>query len=281
MLTVREHSDLVGVAPLYIHSDQTDGIRQLTLLGNGITDCCDILLDGQVTGADQAVMDRLLDLMDSWTTYDFRDVPATSALIAMMRTRFRGWVSEDSPCVAIDLDSWTGKGSGAPAKVLAELRRRRRRAEELGKIRIKAAGSDNLAHALDELFRLHRYRWRARGMDGVLSEDAVEAFHREIAERFARQHWLRLYCLYLEDRMIAANYGFSLRQHAYSYIGGFDPEFVSLGPAAMVIHHGIQAAAQEGAVDFDFLRGPEPYKYRWGGKSRPQYRIVPLDAAGH
>jgi CelD/BcsL family acetyltransferase involved in cellulose biosynthesis len=33
----------------------------------------------------------------------------------------------------------------------------------------------------------------------------------------------------------------------------------------------IEAAAEEGAREFDFLRGREAYKYRWGARDRPTF----------
>jgi CelD/BcsL family acetyltransferase involved in cellulose biosynthesis len=101
----------------------------------------------------------------------------------------------------------------------------------------------------------------------------VEAFHHEVAQRFAQRRWLRLYRLYFGTRMAAANYGFYLRSRAYSYIGGFDPDLANLSPGRIIIHQAICDAAQEGAVEFDFLRGAEEYKYRWGGKTRAQHRL--------
>jgi len=82
-----------------------------------------------------------------------------------------------------------------------------------------------------------------------------------------------LYLLYIGDRVAAVNYGFSVKSCTYSYIGGFAPEFASLGLGRMIIDHILRAAVAEGATKFDFLRGQEEYKLRWGGKVVPQYRL--------
>jgi Acetyltransferase (GNAT) domain len=41
---------------------------------------------------------------------------------------------------------------------------------------------------------------------------------------------------------------------------------------ALVIDYAIRAAVREGAAEFDFLRGREAYKYRWGATDRLTYR---------
>jgi len=41
-----------------------------------------------------------------------------------------------------------------------------------------------------------------------------------------------------------------------------------------MIGHAIEEAVRAGASEFDFLRGKEAYKYKWGAKDRPTYRCV-------
>jgi CelD/BcsL family acetyltransferase involved in cellulose biosynthesis len=275
VLTVRDRADLVAVAPFYIHADNGKRVRQLTLLGNGISDTCDILLDQGVRGLAPALTGGLLARQDYWNCCDFRDVPAGSVLISTMARQLGGSIEEDAPCVVVALDdSWLAEGAGVlAAKFLADLRRCRRRAEEFGRLRVGWAAPEEIPDALDELFNVHACRWRKLGTAGVLSGSDLEAFHREIAQRFAQRRWLRLYRLHFGARIAAANYGFCLRSRAYSYIGGFDPDLASFSPGRIIIHQAICDAAQEGAVEFDFLRGAEAYKYRWGGRTRPQHRL--------
>lgn len=64
-----------------------------------------------------------------------------------------------------------------------------------------------------------------------------------------------------------------MRDRTHSYIGGFDPRFAACSPGALVLEHALAEAVRERASEFDFLRGREAYKYRWGGRDRPQYRV--------
>lgn len=274
---IRDGSDLVGLAPFYVHSEDGTGRRQLTLLGNGITDRCDVLLDRSRADVVGALARTLSASRARWNAYDFRDLPANSVLIPIMREMTGGIFTEDEPCVVAGLEDWALKGDRALSKRhRADLRRCRNRADELGRVRTESAEGQSVAGATEALFSLHTSRWRARGQDGVLVGAGVEAFHLEVAERFARRGWLRLYCLYIGDRIAAANYGFSVRQRSYFYIGGFDPEFARLGVGGILLREVICRAAAEGALEFDFLRGDEEYKLRWGGGLRRQYRVHSL-----
>jgi CelD/BcsL family acetyltransferase involved in cellulose biosynthesis len=274
VLTAYEGAALVAVAPFYIYSDQASGVRQLTLLGNGIADRGDILICEETPEAEQALGESMLTHRKHWNCYDFRDVPANSSLVPLVCQKIGGSISEDTPHVVISLDAWKAGGSGElPARALADLRRRRRRAEEFGRVRLELAHVQNVDRALERLFALHAARWHARGEAGVLAQSSLESFHRDIAERFAGRGWLRLHLLYIGDRLIAANYGFCVKRRAYSYIGGFDPEMATLGPGRIIVHEMIKYAVEEGAEEFDFLRGDEEYKRRWGGEARQQYRL--------
>jgi CelD/BcsL family acetyltransferase involved in cellulose biosynthesis len=268
---ISDAGELVGIAPFYIYSDPAEHVRQLTLLGNGISDSCDVLLDPRSPGAADALGRRLGAHTKDWSCYDLRDLPPSSRLIPLCN-ELGARIGEDSSCVVVDLSRWRdGDSCALRSNFLADLRRRQRRAEELGRVRIELTDGARVADGLRGLFDLHAARWRALGEGGVLCD--VEAFHNEIAERFSRRGWLRLYRLYVGDRLIAVNYGFTLRGRAYSYIGGFDPGLAHLGAGGILLYRAIRDAAEEGADDFDFLRGEEQYKLRWGGKGRPQYRI--------
>jgi CelD/BcsL family acetyltransferase involved in cellulose biosynthesis len=41
----------------------------------------------------------------------------------------------------------------------------------------------------------------------------------------------------------------------------------------LLIGEAIAMAAAEGAASFDFLRGAEPYKYRWGAIDQPMFAL--------
>ncbi len=64
-------------------------------------------------------------------------------------------------------------------------------------------------------------------------------------------------------------YMLTAKARTYDYITAFDPELAALGLGTVLIGCAIEAAVEEGAREFDFLRGREDYKYRWGARDRP------------
>jgi CelD/BcsL family acetyltransferase involved in cellulose biosynthesis len=87
---------------------------------------------------------------------------------------------------------------------------------------------------------------------------------------------LRLYAVRLDDKIIAALYAFSHRKRTYFYLSGFDPDYSRFSIGTIILAHAIERARTEGSIAFDFLRGQEPYKYRWGAHDETTFttRIV-------
>jgi CelD/BcsL family acetyltransferase involved in cellulose biosynthesis len=128
---------------------------------------------------------------------------------------------------------------------------------------------------LEALFTLHAARWSERAQPGVLADAAVVAWHREAAPLLLAAGVLRLHGLRLDGEWIALAYVLAHGDRSRYYIGGFDPRHAALSPGALLIEHAIACAHAEGARAFDFLRGAEPYKYRWGAVDEPR-RVLRL-----
>jgi CelD/BcsL family acetyltransferase involved in cellulose biosynthesis len=65
----------------------------------------------------------------------------------------------------------------------------------------------------------------------------------------------------------------------YYYMGGFDEALTKAGPGNILFVHVIKRAIAEGYTVYDFLRGAEKYKYRWGATDIPiqQLEIYPAE----
>ena len=80
-------------------------------------------------------------------------------------------------------------------------------------------------------------------------------------------------------RDAAVLYAFKAKDSTYYYIGGFDPDCAAVSPGSLIIAHAVEQAVAEGCRTFDFLKGQEPYKYRWGARDhdRCRYEITRVE----
>ena len=185
--------------------------------------------------------------------------------------RRAGWsVSPAEVCPVLDLpesfEAWV-KGLGKNAREQA--RRYPKRLEKNFRVEYELALDEaSVERALDDLFRLHGKRWRARGQTGVLATQRRQKFHREVCARFLERGWLRLWTLRLDGEASCVLLFYFYGGRYWFFIGGFEPSLQKWSVGTCLFAHAIAHAIGEGAREMDFLRGAEEYKYRLGARDR-------------
>jgi CelD/BcsL family acetyltransferase involved in cellulose biosynthesis len=82
-----------------------------------------------------------------------------------------------------------------------------------------------------------------------------------------------------ESAILAVLYGLADPRAGYSYINAVDMSVPGQSFGTLAFACLIEAAAAAGAAEFHFLRGEEPYKYRWGAAPRRTVRRTVRRAA--
>src|SRR5512133_2702671 len=157
---------LVGLAPFSIYTEPATGKRQLLLVGTGVTDYLDILLDPEFSeDCFAALMEILETNLDRWDTCDFQQLRGGSALLAQEAPE--GWTSQISVqevCPTLTLPEELGQlHSNIPARMLEKLRHCRRHIQQRGPWCIEAAGLHNCEVLFERLLALHSAWWATRG----------------------------------------------------------------------------------------------------------------------
>ncbi len=272
-LTLRQAERLVGLAPFWVRTNPQARTCDLLLLGTGITDYLDVLVDPEAEADTTAAMfSWLARERERWDVCDFQQLrPGSPLLDSAFATNWRGEIAVQERCPVLALAAAGELVDRSPA-LWEKARYYWRRAARIGPLCMEEARRDNFEELFMALLRLHHCRWEARNSPGVLAEEAVQNFHREAALGLLARGALRLYGLRLAGRIVASYYGFAAGRRAYYYLGGFDPELTQLSLGTLMVAHAIQEAINESAREFDFLRGAEAYKYRWGATDRLNYR---------
>jgi CelD/BcsL family acetyltransferase involved in cellulose biosynthesis len=261
VVTWRRAGRLVGLLPLFEHEG-----RHLPW-GAGTSDRLGGLFDPLIEVSEIARAIAALPL-----PVDLFQLPADSPLLNMPAPP--DWGDQRVPaesCAVLALPACPGK------KMEQNLRYYRRRAKQAGASAPQRADDPDI----DELAALHTRRWRLRDEPGIFADRRVLAWLREALPALQRRGLLRFYTTGIGSRMAAALCVLAAKRRAFYYIGGFDPEYASLGLGTVLVGHAIGEAEREGDISFDFLRGREPYKYRWGAVDEATYarRLAPLRRA--
>lgn len=273
VLALRQGEALVGLVPLYLYATEDRPTRTVMLLGTGNTDYLDALLAPlHAPELLAAVFDHLHQHRHRWDVCDLQQLRPGSALLAATPPRaWRDEVDDQAICPALVLPP-ADAAAGIPSGFLKKLRYYRRRSKRTGTVRVEAAEEDNFEELFDALLCLHGARWAEQDESGVLAGRDVRRFHETVARGMLRRGLLRLYGYRLDGRLVASYYGFTHRRRAYYYLSGFDPSFDKLSLGNQIVHYAVEAAVEEGVETFDFLRGQEAYKYRWGAEDHTNHR---------
>jgi CelD/BcsL family acetyltransferase involved in cellulose biosynthesis len=271
VLAARRGERLVGLLPLRIV--ESDGVRRATFLGQGVSDYGGLLAaagrDGD--GVTRTMLEALRDLRGlRWDECLLDQLPPTDPLHgAAVPQPLIEESSDQEVCPVVALPATIdGLAAELPHRLGPRVARSLRRLQRETSARFERAGDGDLEEFLDAFFRLHTAEWQARGSVGVLADHLLQSFHREVAAGMLAAGRLRLYGLRMDGQIRAVIYGFACGRRFHSYLGGFDPRLGALSPGTLMIWHAMASAIEEGQDEFDFLRGSDPYKYRWGARDR-------------
>jgi CelD/BcsL family acetyltransferase involved in cellulose biosynthesis len=191
----------------------------------------------------------------------------------------------ETPCPTLRLPAtWEEYESGLGRNLRQNLRRYARKLErDSGEALVTEIVTDptRAAAAIDVVADLHQRVRSARGDAGVFRHRGMIEFHRLLARRLAEEGRLRLYALTVSGAPISAIYCMRFGDVVSFYQTGYDPAFAKYGPGRYIMAQAIRASIEEGAREFDFLRGDEAYKAVWGATVRCDLRIrVPRSLRG-
>jgi CelD/BcsL family acetyltransferase involved in cellulose biosynthesis len=275
-IAIEAGTELVGLAPFHVWKSPM-GERILLFIGSGISDVHEIL---SAPGFEREVAMSVWEWISSsqsWDRAELEQLPEGSPFLESRPDRvscIERRLSEGAPCPVLALEgvrSLQDAVRSSLADQVPYLRRRARR--ELG-LELFDASEEDPCHAFRALFELHSRLWRERGLRGVLYEESVRRFHLDAGPALVEHGAASLLLLGSPARRIAgALYALHGRARTSYYLSGFDPELARLSPGTLLVGTAIESAIEKGDREFDFLRGREPYKYRWGARDRAHVRL--------
>jgi CelD/BcsL family acetyltransferase involved in cellulose biosynthesis len=267
------------LAPLY-EKIAADGQRQLSLVGCvDVSDYLDILVDrDNVEPVYTVLLDTLSREELAWDSLYWCSLPVNSPTHTRLAEAMqaRGWraeVAQQDVCPVITLPgTWDEYLAAIDKKQRHEIRRKIRRIESEAETRWYAVeGGAELATAMDSFIALHQKSTQDK--EDFWSE-ALIAFFKELVAECARAGWLKLYFIEVNGVQAASMLCFDYNNEFLLYNSGYDPaQFAALSPGNVLTSYTIQHAIELGRRRYDFLRGDEIYKFRFGAMAEPVYDL--------
>ena len=280
LITARQDDRLLGIAPLF-WTPQHRGEPALLFLGSiEISDYLDFIAHpADLPAFLDALLPALQELRSDlpFTALDLYNLPEESPTFDVLEAAAarHGWTFEKEfcqPCPSIPLPSdWETYLAGLDKKQRHEIRRKLRRAESLEPPARWYMVTERTAldAEIEALFAL------------MEQDDEKRAFLTPVMRETMREMigcsfdlgCLRLAFLEVGGEKAAAYLAFDYLQQLWIYNSGFDRRFNDYSPGWVLLSYLIQWAIENRYREFDFMRGGEDYKYRFGARQRCVMRV--------
>lgn len=271
----RPDGTLAGIAPFYLQS----GVLYL----NGSkeeTDYLDMIVRLDEAGAVWTAVFSAITAPDfpQWQTLDLWNLPAESisrSVVADLAQQ-QGWTAEETlaeVCPIIPLpDSFEAYLDQIDSKQRRELNRKLRRAKGLDVKLVQIEAEDELEEAVNlflELLQKSMYEkrdWLTNGRRALFHDTARAAL---------KGGYLQLLFTEVNGEKASTLFNFNYDGRIWVYNSGLDPNSYSKMSLGVVISAlAIEKGIEQECTTFDFLRGDETYKYRFGAEDSQIFRLM-------
>ena len=278
LITARDGEKLIGIAPLFIAEYE----NKPSLLLNGSIEISDYL-DVIVRPADHAAfLSGLLDFLASnlagnWSSLDWYNLPDDSPTLTALKAEGekRSWahleeVYRPTPRIALNND-FEEYLSRVEKKQRHEIRRKMRRAAE-SELNVRFTIVEQTADIDPELDTFFELMVQDANKANFLHPGMREQMTAVL--RSAHEHgYLWLGFLEINGVKTAASLNFDYNNKLWGYNSGVSRAHMELSPGWVLLSHTIQWCCENKRSEFDFMRGDEEYKYRFGGVNRFVMRV--------
>ena len=266
-----ENGELAGIAPLFFAPNR-QGQAALMLLGSiEISDYLDLIASPEHLPAFvSALLEHLSgDQAPAWQALDLYNLHDSSPALPLLQAgaaRY-GWQYNQERlqhCPAIPLPGDFEKylAEQVDKKQRHEIRRKMRRAETNEQpVRWYIANDPaRLDQEAEDFLRLMANDPQKEGFLTPLMRAQMKA---AIRAAFAAG-WLQLAFMEVNGQKAAAYLNFDYKNQIWVYNSGLDFAFRELSPGWVLLGYLLEWANVQGRAAFDFMRGDEEYKYRFG-----------------
>jgi CelD/BcsL family acetyltransferase involved in cellulose biosynthesis len=269
-----EDGQIVGIAPLFFTNNR-QVVPDLMLLGSiEISDYLDLIIH---SGEASTFLDILLAHLNSeqapaWQVLDWYNIPENSPTLPALSTAAEklGWQFNQErlqPCPYIPLPGdWETYLAGIDKKQRHEIRRKMRRAESYNEpVRWYFVDDENnLDREIEDFLVLMA---QDPEKDRFLTEVMRSQMHAAVHAAF-NAGWLQLSFLEVGGKKAAGYLNFDYDGHIWVYNSGINFDYGSISPGWVLLGYLLKWANENQRAAFDFMRGDEAYKYRFGGIDR-------------
>jgi len=184
-------------------------------------------------------------------------------------------LDQDHRCPSIRLPgSWEEFLKSLSSNFRSQIRRYYRNIANHETVSFRSVEPSGATDFANELIRLNRSRMANKGMESSLEDPGFRAFILEAIPSMAKDGLAWMDVIANGEIIVGAALNLVHADRVYYYMGGFDEGSGNLRPGKALFAEVIKRSIDLGHKSYDFLRGAEPYKYRWGASDTITWRLI-------
>ncbi|MFZ1721647.1 MAG: GNAT family N-acetyltransferase [Microgenomates group bacterium] len=277
IITVIQDDELIGIAPLCIVTNSNDSLELKFVGCKNVSDYLDFIYD---PAYEDEFFETIGEILEGtrilWETAEFCSIPHLSITFAQLQkhTNFTFTKNQQDVCPVVTLpQSWDEYLANLDRKQRHEIRRKFRKIEEESTHEFKLISESSQMPEASELFiQLH-------GESSVEKARFWDQKHKNFFKHFlqvaSEKNWVRLFFLYLENRAVSTMLIFDFNNQYFLYNSGYlSDQYQSLSTGSVLTAFTIKHAIERHKTHYDFLRGDEAYKFKFGAEPEAIFDIT-------
>jgi CelD/BcsL family acetyltransferase involved in cellulose biosynthesis len=279
LISATENEKLIGIAPLF--KAEYDGRAALLLVGSiEISDYLDLIVRADdLTRFTAGLFDFIAsDSALSGLPFDWYNIPDSSPTLAALKAEsekrgmiYREEIYRPTPRIALngDFEEYLAR---IEKKQRHEIKRKMRRAAE-DERDVKFYIVEDVS-TLDAEIESFFHLMIQDPNKALFLKDEMRLQMKSTLRTAFEQGYLWLAFLSVDGVKAAGCVNFDYKNKLWGYNSGVNRDYMELSPGWVLLGHQIQWACEHGRYEFDFMRGDEEYKYRFGGINKFVMRAI-------
>ena len=274
---LENNGKVVGIAPFF--KDRWWGQSRLRFIGSGnvCTDYADVITDKKYRQtfinliANQTQGLAGVELIELEGVDDRGPAKAFAAEYSDVSWDYQKTIDA---CWYLTLpDSWEKFCKAARGSLRRKIRKAEKRLKSEEVVIRSTADDLDFETAYQTLVELHQLRFKSKGEPGVFADPAFDSFLKRTSETLCREQKAEIIVAYVDSKPLGCHFYLLSDTGPQFYQGGVLTSRMDLEPGHLMFTYAIKKAIANGAQEFDFLRGDEPYKPFWGAVERELFLV--------
>jgi CelD/BcsL family acetyltransferase involved in cellulose biosynthesis len=259
VVAARKGDRLVGIAPL--RREREAGFKVLRFIGDGRSDYLGFLLGPEPAAAQDALLQGLQQRRSEWDLAILRQLaqPYSQLAAAAPPDSLRAYDTEGTVAPHLIFPgNWDALLAAGPGWLKRMQKASRKWIKDGGTVlRIEDAEA---ARYVDQITEIEAASWK--GEEGVarFQPGRGQRLLREALEELCPRGEMELWMAWKDDRPAAFEINFLAPGRIWLYQGAYRTDYRKYSPGGVLDFLSIERAWNEGAREYDFMSGDEPYK---------------------